>query len=304
MEEIIRDQIAANHQLNLFFENLEEEILINENFKEKVLELKKSGFQDIEEHVDQAVEQTINTIYRINQYLDIPAKEVRSLRRIYFSTWNNLEEDNFREVMNEHHRKLSEWISRFYPEPFISALKSRRRIGCVVNSEYSPEFQEQVLGIELRSLLEPVIDLGCGKHGNLVKKINETGKRAIGIDRVLAAGTDYLLERNWFDFYMEKGKWGTIFANMSFTNHMIYAFKNESGNLYKFLLKYNEIVESLKTDGQFIYAPSVPLVEERLDPDRYRIIRRNVTGEYSVTRVIKLGNAVDRHKHARGEAAE
>ena len=68
----------------------------------------------------------------------------------------------------------------------------------------------------------------------------------------------FLLRNDWFDFEFRPGFYGTIIANMSFSNHLIYNMENSTEDLALFLFKYREIIDSLKPEGRFVYAPSLP----------------------------------------------
>jgi len=285
MKEIIDRQISLNEQLNLFFTSLEEAIAVDEEFKAEVLKMKQSGSGNVDALSTYAAARTIESVYGINQYVDIPSDQVRVLEEIYHATWAELDRENFDAVIKRHHRRLSEWLARFYPETFVQALRNRKEIGHVENRAYSVEFQEDLFGIRLQDLLEPVLDLGCGKEGSLVRRLREMGKESVGVDRILASETHFLHQISWFDFVFEKETWGTVISNLAFVNHLVCAFTHKAANLYDYFKKYREITEALKPSGTFLYSPSVPFIEDRLDPERFDIIRKPVTEELAVTRI-------------------
>jgi hypothetical protein len=66
-----------------------------------------------------------------------------------------------------------------------------------VSAEYSPELQLSILGLELRDLTEPILDLGCGARAELVRYLRARGKRAVGIDRHLST-EDGARRADWF----------------------------------------------------------------------------------------------------------
>ena len=75
---------------------------------------------------------------------------------------------------------------------------------------------------------------------------------------------------------------------MSFTNHLLFHLSNGTEEFPKYLLKYKEILESLKPGGMFVYAPSLPLIEERLD-DRENVAEIREKGkDAAVVRIRRL----------------
>jgi hypothetical protein len=278
LQNIIAGQIKNNFNLNLFFNNIEEEINIGNEFIVFLLGIKSEGQTDISKLADFAADTALASFYQINQYIQIAGSDKDNLKNIYIDTFNRINDKNSHDTMINHHMQLSAWLSRFYPESFIRALRFNKKIGNVINNEYSPEFQEKVLGIDAAELMEPILDMGCGKNANLVTRLKESGKNIIGIDRVISVNDGSAKKISWFDFNFEKSHWGTIVANMSFTNHMIYSMANEKDRIYDYLILYKKIIESLKPGGRFFYAPSVQSVEERLDDHVYDVEREIMSG--------------------------
>jgi 2-polyprenyl-3-methyl-5-hydroxy-6-metoxy-1,4-benzoquinol methylase len=69
----------------------------------------------------------------------------------------------------------------------------------VVCSEYSAEMQLHVLQLNANAIMEPVLDIGCGKNGNLVSFLCEKGIFIQGIDRI-AASTRNLINADWLEY--------------------------------------------------------------------------------------------------------
>lgn len=287
MKNIIDRQILTNKNLNLLFNQLDSAIRIDKTFRETLIKLKR-GNEDVSELIDHTVRKTLETIYRINQYLELSKEDITTLKRIYEETWEELREENIAAIIRSHHQKLSTWIARFYPPDFISALENKQSIGHVLNEEYTAAFQLALFDINPDELAEPIIDIGCGKNGLLVKAISRVKKNVTGIDRLISDENELLLENDWFEFYFEVNHWGTIIANMSFSNHLLYTFTNDQKNLYRYFAKYKEIIESLKIDGTFIYAPSIPFIEDRLDPESYVVTRKEVAVSHAMTKIKRV----------------
>ncbi len=214
----------------------------------------------------------------INQFIQLSPEDVQDLKSIYSTTYARIDTTNFEMVMQIHFHQLSSWIKRFYPGSFPKALKTNSRIGNVINREYSVGLIEDIYNIKLQNLKEPIIDIGCGRNALLVNELLLLEKDDIlGIDRFLNIINKKALEVSWFDFRFEKNTWNTVFANMSFSNNLLYAMKYKEGSICEYYLKYKEIIESLRVGGVFYYAPSLTCIEERLDA-RYSIERTEKEG--------------------------
>ncbi|MGH0053642.1 MAG: hypothetical protein ACQ5SW_09665 [Sphaerochaetaceae bacterium] len=272
MKDFIDKQIDQNRNLNLFYCHLEDVVTIGKDFIKTILIAKRQG-RDIEELISYTVEKIVRILYRINQYTHFSPSDLTVLQNIYRNTFEVITEENPAEAMRQHHKNLSKWLSMFYPEKFKTALRDTPVIGQVVNEEYSPQLQMEIYNIDPKSLREPVLDLGCGAKARLVKQLQFLGVHAIGIDRTLDEENSFCIKKDWFSYTFEKKTWGTIIANMSFTNHLLYTFQNDKEKLYAYLITYKEILASLKNGGCFAYAPSVPMIEDRLDPSQYEVDR-------------------------------
>ncbi|HBK32433.1 MAG TPA: class I SAM-dependent methyltransferase, partial [Porphyromonadaceae bacterium] len=133
----------------------------------------------------------------------------------------------------------------------------------VVCCEYSADIQKHILHLQLEELPEPILDVGSGKHGNLVKSLRAAGLIVYGIDRF--SDCSWVEKADWltYDYGMEK--WGTIISNLGFSNHFLHHHLREDGNFIGYAKKYMEILNSLKLHGRMYYAPELPFIEQYLD---------------------------------------
>lgn len=288
INKIIHEQIHDNSDLNLFFEDLENEITINKTFKEKIIKIKQNNKVDINQMIKITTKAVIAQFYMINQYIQLTSQDEKELGNIYYETYNSINNENFERIMKIHFRRIASWLSKFYPSHFIHSLSKNSRIGKVVNKEYSVSFQTNIFDIDFDKLQEPIIDIGCGKNANLVKELLRRNKTVLGIDRIVNHSNDYIKEISWFDFNFEENKWGTIIANMSFTNNLLYSIENHKNLIYNYYIKYKQIIKSLKIGGCFYYAPSLNFIEDRLDLNDYIVNRRVING-IGVTKLTKNG---------------
>lgn len=73
-------------------------------------------------------------------------------------------------------------------------------------------------GTLIGSLDDPVLDVGCGRHANLVEHLNGSGLRAEGVDPEILeelASRDYLMKQKAKDIPRPDGHYGTAVTHMS-----------------------------------------------------------------------------------------
>jgi hypothetical protein len=136
--------------------------------------------------------------------------------------------------------------------------------------EYSAELQLSILGIDLKTVKEPVLDLGCGRSGLLVRYLNTLGIETFGIDRDVKT-FPFLIQADWMDFPDEKNRWGTILSHMAFSNHFMFQHHYRYGHPEQFAHLYMRILNSLQSGGSFYYSPGLPFIERFLPSDRYQV---------------------------------
>ena len=158
----------------------------------------------------------------------------------------------------------------------------------VTYGEYSAALQVELLGIDTADVTQPILDIGCGGQANLVTYFRSRGLEAFGIDRHLEIQKPYLDQVDWFSYHFEPGKWGTIVAHMSFTNHLNYAYLNDISQLEHYLLKMKEILESLSINGSFHYTPSLPFIEDKISTAIYIVQSEPKFGDLLVSKIMRI----------------
>jgi SAM-dependent methyltransferase len=127
----------------------------------------------------------------------------------------------------------------------------------------------------MKQLVEPILDIGCGVKGELVRFLREKGFVAYGFDRFVKDTPD-LINADWLEFPFEEQQWGTIISNLGFTNHFMHHHLRNDGNFIGYAKRYMEILDALKPGGTFIYAPDLPFIERYLDREKFRITKHDV----------------------------
>ena len=155
-----------------------------------------------------------------------------------------------------------------------------------LNSEYSAAFQQNLLGIDHRTIEDPVLVLGCGATGNLVHALNGFGRRACGIDPI-AENTETTRQADFLNTDYGSGYWGTILSPLAFIQAFASALSEGGDKDMDWVKCYRAVLNALKPGGAFIYAPSLPHIEDMLPADQFTVERSPIRGELSRTKIIR-----------------
>jgi hypothetical protein len=244
----IKRQLDANKTINLLFENAKQIMDIEPGFLAALEELLISDEKPETlraELVSFTAHELVKRLRSVNPYLRINSKQIEKLEKIYGRTWQKIvQTGDIKTTLKEfHYPTLSAWLASLYPEKFHQALQRSATVSPVTYGEYSAELQVMVLGIDVTRIKQPVMDIGCGSQANLVRHLRSRSIEAYGIDRCLEVHESYLEQVDWFEYQFEPGKWGTVVSNMSFTNHLNYAYLHDISQLEHYLLKMKEILK-------------------------------------------------------------
>ncbi len=185
--------------------------------------------------------------------------------------------DESAETMRAHFFSLRAFLGSTSDAPLLAVS------GPVPCREYTPALQLEMLGVTPDELAEPVLDLGCGKRGKLVRYLRSRGIEAYGVDR-FASSAPYLAATDWLRMPFRPAKWGTILSHMSFSNHFVHHHLRRDGDSEAYARKYMEMLRVLKPGGVFICTPALPSIEQHLPGERFRVDRHGLA--VHVTRVL------------------
>jgi hypothetical protein len=227
----------------------------------------------------------LRTLSSMNQYITIDEDVKRRSYELYRDFIEKMaaicsgdyfpEEKEVASVVTAHQEGLKNILLSI--EEIRSSMTDERFIKPLPCSEYSPVFQLAVLGVSLEEIREPVLDIGCGYKGDLVKYLLSRGIEAYGFDRIVEE--DRMLENaDWLKKEYGVSRWGTVISHLAFSNHFYRAHFKKSESYIAYSKKYIEILSSLKKDGIFVYAPGLPFIECFLDNDKYDIQRFTPNG--------------------------
>jgi hypothetical protein len=180
------------------------------------------------------------------------------------------------------------WNERLYPKASVAELSSRPVIGRVACQEYSAVFQVALFRLDLGHIAQPVLDIGCGQHGLLVRHLLKRNIEAYGIDRWNKGRSAHLEEADWIEKDFEPERWGTVISNMAFSNHYAFVHRFTPELIGRYTERYERILNSLVTGGSFLYGPGAPDLEKAADANRFSDERCMADAHHSITRVPKI----------------
>ena len=276
----IDKQIESNKGKNIFLDGNEVTLKFVDETIKAVSGLKELTIDSEEILVDYATDKALEEFCRINQYYTFNSQAKNDLRNIYRDLFSGIRtnKNSIETISKTHYQNLKQWLQQ--TNPFAEKIYSNTDtdVKPVACSEYSPDLQIRILRIDTSSLMEPVLDIGCGKQGNMVNYLSKEGIDTTGIDRFSFTDGN-LINSDWLEYDYGIEKWGTIISNLGFSNHFKHHNLRDDGNYIAYAEKYMEILKSLKTGGRFHYAPDLPFIELYLDRSRFQIEKYEI-GEF------------------------
>jgi len=282
----IDQQFEFNKGKNLFYHGIIDSLKFSPATVEAI---EKIDLVDMESRallIDYMANKALQAFCELNQYYTFNTKARQALKDLYKDLFENIKSRTKPTpiIAEQHYANLIKWLQE--TNSFAEKIYASKgeTLGSVACSEYSPELQLEILQLDIGHIAEPVLDIGCGREGKLVRYLRQKGIEACGFDR-FAPDASFLWKSDWLEYKFEKDKWATITSNLGFSNHFQHHHFRNDGNFIEYARKYIEILASLKIGGCFHYAPDLSFVELYLDEDKFRIIKRNI-GSYHFKSVI------------------
>lgn len=276
--EAIDSQMNLNRGLNLFFRGVE--LHFSPIILSMLEKVKSVNYLQQEKLIIYATEKTLQECYRINQYYSFDRRSIEKLKGVYSQLIKNAQYDSYDigDIESMHCNRLRDWLKETNPFAGTLYINQSRYIEAVPCFEYTVSLQLNVLQLDIASLLEPVLDIGCGQHAHLVEYLRCMGIEAYGIDRY-PSGKGYILQTDWSDFNYGTQKWGSIISHLGFSNHFMHHHLRNDGDFRNYAYRYMQILGSLVKGGSFLYAPGLPFIEQYLDPQHYNVVSIPVKGQ-------------------------
>jgi hypothetical protein len=224
-------------------------------------------------------------IYRYNQFIHLRADHHAELRELYGAYLAEMAALTSRPrsagavaqmwaaMIDRHMAALQAFVVRFDADSECQGQGLTEH--AAVCAEYPVPLQLDILGVAAASLREPILDVGCGYDGVLVRYLRDRGLRAWGIDR-LVAPAEHLVESDWLEYEFGLEHWGTIISHMAFSNHFIFQHLYRYGEPERYAYRYVEMLRALRVGGALIYTPGLPFIEPHLSPAEYTLTRHAV----------------------------
>jgi hypothetical protein len=217
-----------------------------------------------------------------NQFLPLDGRRVAALEALHARALSSLAQalrtgetestlsGALARVATAYREELAAFVAGLGPDAGEVLLAPLRE---VVSAEYGPELQLKVLGLDAATLLEPVLDLGCGPKARLVHFLREAGKPARGVDRLIEPGPG-LLRADWLDVPLPPKSLGTLLSHLAFSLHFLHHHLRPGDGALRYARRYMELLHTLRPGGVFAYAPGLPFVEEHLDATAWGVERQ------------------------------
>ena len=268
-KENIDIQIEFNQGKNIFLDNLDFFQFAEETVN-AISNIDNLNPDSKEYLIDYATDKAIEEFCRVNQYYSFDLKAKNNLRKIYSDLFENFRTrtNSIEDISKSHYEKLKSWLKESNPFAEKIYRKDNEIVSPVACSEYSAELQFDILQIDVKPLMQPILDIGCGNNGHLVNYFKHQGLEVYGIDRFKFT-TQNLITADWLEYDYGKEKWGTIESNLGFSNHFNHHNLREDGNYIGYGKTYVSILNSLKIGGCFHYAPDLPFIEKYLDKNQF-----------------------------------
>lgn len=286
--DLAEQQFANNAHLNIFydgpalqFSDMTRQYLSQHRSDYAALPAKQQ--QDV---LDILTDGFVRSFASANQYIQFNAQHMKGICELYRELFSDLSgQMSIEQVEQNHYDRIRAFITQ--SNPLLQRANRPDVVHAVttVCEEYMPQLQLDVLGADVSSLKQPVLDIGCGESAGMVVYLRSQGVDAYGIDR-LAADTAHTQRANWLEYSYGTARWGTILSHLAFSSHVLHHAVNESEYAVAYVQAYFRILQSLMPGGVWLYTPSLRFVEEHLS-DAFHIQRHTVAGQVEATRLKK-----------------
>lgn len=283
----IDKQIRSNQGKNIFM-NTPEVFRFTRETLRAIADIDELNIDSEEMLTDYATDKAIEEFCRVNQYYSFNSQSKKDLRNIYSELFKEIRarKSSSEDISGSHYARLKLWLKASNPFAEKIYAKAEEEIPPVACSEYTPELQINILHIDFATLVEPVLDVGCGSRGLFVNYLRERGIEAYGIDR-FRFSSPWFQTYDWLEYDYGIDKWGTVISHLGFTNHFYHHNLRDDGNYIGYGKTYMAILFSLKKGGCFHYAPDLPFIEQYLDNKKFALEKHEIAGYDILASIIK-----------------
>jgi hypothetical protein len=275
--ENIDRQLESNKGKNLFYNRIINSLRFIPETIEAIEKIDKLDVASENLLIDNLATRVLQEFCAMNQYYTFNESSKIALKNIYFNLFFNIKNNksSLDSIAKTHYKSLIKWLQKTNPFAEMIYTSKDEIIEPIACAEYSPDIQIDILQIDIKQIIEPVLDIGCGKKANLVMHLRQNGIEAYGFDRFVS-GNSFLTNSDWLEYEFVKKRWGTIISNLGFSNHFIHHHLRNDGSFIDYAKQFMNILNSLKIGGSFYYAPDLPFVEQHLDENKFRLTKHKI----------------------------
>lgn len=290
MSQVIENQFIVNNSKNIFCNT--NQLLFHEDTMNRILKLREHIHDISSEQINYLAfkyqNHFISQFYAINQYTYFDQESLQDITNIFISLINELKDPSISilDIENRHFNKILDFIKISNPSLFEINKNDNKVSKQFVCAQYTGEFLCDLLSINVANMKGKVLDIGCGLDGQLVTYLRKMNIEAYGIDR--ETNTTWCTSVDWFIYEYDIEKWDLIISNLSFSSHFLYHHLHNEKISDQYASTYMRILSSLKKEGQWMYAPSIPFFENLLPKEVYKIERNQINKDFSRTIITKL----------------
>ncbi|MEG0076815.1 class I SAM-dependent methyltransferase [Anaerorhabdus sp.] len=290
ISQIMENQFIFNENKNIFCNT--NQLLFHKDTVNKVLKFRENlcdiSLEQITHLAYKYQNNFLSQFYMINQYTYFNEESLQNIRNIFISLINELQEVSIpiEDIESRHYNRINTFIKLSNPSIFEINQNDNEISKQFVCAQYTGEFLCDLLDIDVSNIKGLVLDIGCGLDGNLVTYLRKMNIEANGIDRKTNAPGCTSID--WFMFDYDFEKWDLIISNLSFSSHFLYHHLHNEEISNQYASTYMKILSSLKKNGQWVYAPSIPFFEDVLPKQLYKIERNSIDSEFLKTTITKI----------------
>ena len=266
----LNDYIFSNYLFHSYDPDLIEFVF---RYKNEISNLFSDETQ-LQVFIDFCIRLTKQFAYKRNQFINYPREYDILLqaeyRDFFIQIKSLLETADSPEIIAQalspilscHHERLRLILVTYCVSYSGESLRDNALLQTVPCDEYSAPLQLQILSIDIARLGEPILDIGCGSDGKLVRYLRQQGLAAFGMDRLAPSGPEFI-QKDWFDFDTRQ-TWGTVVAHQSISIHFIFNHLHSPRIAKKYAQLFLTLLASLDVNGELYYAPGIPFFEDEL----------------------------------------
>ncbi|MHB9055151.1 MAG: hypothetical protein ACYC2P_03220, partial [Paludibacteraceae bacterium] len=171
----IDKQFEYNHGKNLFYKGILNSLRFSPETLNAIEKIDSIDSDSENMLIDYLTNRAVQELCKINQYYTFDKLAKLILRNLYVDLFTNIKnrKSSIDSIAEKHYDNLIKWLQEtnsFAEKIYTSKGEMIESVAC---SEYSADLQIDILQIDIDQIIEPVLDIGCGRQGNLVLSLRQ-----------------------------------------------------------------------------------------------------------------------------------